>query len=173
MTTTGAPAAVWPTFPITAPRRGFLPRRPERAARKSPARPRRWLPIAALAIIAGTPALAYEPRINYMLQCLGCHGPDGRGEPGRVPSIRSTLAPLSRFAAGRRYLLQVPGVALSTLSDQDLAALLDWMIPALGGVGPGQFRAFTAAEVARYRREPLVETRATRARLMRQLEERR
>ena len=108
-----------------------------------------------------------------MLQCLGCHGPDGRGEPGRVPSVRSTLAPLSRFAAGRRYLLQVPGVALSTLSDQDLAALLDWMIPALGGVGPGQFRAFTAAEVARYRREPLVETRATRARLMRQLEERR
>src|SRR6185437_1560622 len=136
---------------------------------KSPAHPRRWLPIVGLTIIAGTPALAYEPRINYMLQCLGCHGPDGRGEPGRVPSIRSTLAPLSRFAAGRRYLLQVPGIALSTLSDSDLAALLDWMVPAFGGVEPGQFPAFTAAEVARYRHQPLVEISATRARLMRQL----
>lgn len=104
-----------------------------------------------------------------MLQCLGCHGPDGRGEPGHVPSIRSTLAPLSRFAAGRRYLVEVPGVALSALSDQDLAALLNWMIPRLGDVKPAQFRAFTTAEVARYRRTPLVEISATRARLMRQM----
>lgn len=104
-----------------------------------------------------------------MLQCLGCHGPDGRGEPGHVPSIRSTLAPLSRFAEGRRYLVEVPGVALSTLSDRDLAALLNWMIPQIGGVKPEQFRAFTAAEVARYRRTPLVEISATRARLMRQM----
>jgi len=147
-----------------------LPGRPDHIARKSPAHPRRWLPIVGLTLLMGTQALAYEPRINYMLQCLGCHGPDARGEPGRVPSIRSTLAPLSRFAAGRRYLLQVPGVALSTLSDQDLAALLNWMIPAFGGVEPGQFRAFTSAEVARYRREPLVEISATRARLMRRLQ---
>lgn len=131
---------------------------------------RRLLEVLGLAILVATPALAYEPRINYMLECQGCHGPDGRGEPGHVPSIRSTVAPLSRFDAGRRYLLQVPGVALSALSDQDLAALLNWMIPAFGGVKPRQFRAYTAAEVARYRREPLVEISATRARLMRQLQ---
>lgn len=104
-----------------------------------------------------------------MLQCLGCHGPDGRGEPGHVPSIRATLAPLSRFPAGRRYLVEVPGVAFSTLSDRDLAALLNWMIPTLGSAPPEQFRAFTAAEVAHDRRKPLVEISATRARLMRQL----
>lgn len=128
------------------------------------------LAIIGLTILVGTSALAYEPRVNYMLQCLGCHGPDGRGEPGRVPQIRSTLAPLSRSAAGRRYLLRVPGVALSTLSDGDLAALLNWMIPTFGGIQPKPFRAFTAAEVARYRREPLVEISATRARLMRQMQ---
>jgi len=122
-----------------------------------------------LIFVAGTPVLAYEPRINYMLQCLGCHGPDGRGEPGHVPSIRSTLAPLARFAAGRRYLVQVPGVALSALSDRDLAALLNWMIPTLGKVKPEGFRGFTAAEIARYRRQPLVEISKTRAQLMRQL----
>lgn len=123
-----------------------------------------------LTIIVGTPVFAYEPRINYMLQCLGCHGPDGRGEPGRVPSLRSTLAPLSRSAAGRRYLLQVPGVALATLSDQDLALLLNWMLPTFGGAPAKQVRAFTAAEVGRYRRSPLVEISATRARLMRQVQ---
>ncbi|MGH8327704.1 MAG: c-type cytochrome [Steroidobacteraceae bacterium] len=138
--------------------------------RKPAARSRSRLAFMSLAILMSASALAYEPRINYMLQCQGCHGPDGRGEPGHVPSIRTTLAPLSRFAAGRRYLLQVPGVALSALSDQDLAALLNWMIPAFGGVKPRQFRAYTAAEVARYRREPLVEISATRARLMRQLQ---
>lgn len=139
--------------------------------RRSLTRLRGALGLAGLAILAGTPVPAHEPRIDYMLQCLGCHGPDGRGEPGHVPSIRSTLGPLSRIAAGRRYLVEVPGVALSTLSDPDLAALLNWMIPTLGGVEPEQFRAFTAAEVARYRRTPLVEISATRARLMRQLQQ--
>ena len=134
------------------------------------ARLRRLLWVLGLAILVGSPALAYEPRINYMLECQGCHGPDGRGEPGHVPSIRSTLAPLSRFDAGRRYLLQVPGVALSMLSDQDLAALLNWMIPVFGDIRPQAFRAFTAAEVARYRHTPLVEISATRARLMRRLQ---
>ena len=123
-----------------------------------------------LTLLAGAPALAYQPRINYMLQCLGCHGPEGRGEPGHVPSIRATLVPLSRFAAGRRYLLQVPGVALSTLSDEDLAALLNWLIPRIGHVRPKRFRAFTPVEVARYRRTPLVEISAARTRLMRQLQ---
>ena len=128
------------------------------------------LGVLGLALLAGTPAQAYEPRINYMLACQGCHGPDGRGEPGRVPSIRATVAPLSGFEAGRRYLLEVPGVALSMLSDQDLAALLNWMIPAFGGIEPAQFRAFTAAEVGRYRHRPLVAISATRARLMRRLQ---
>lgn len=123
-----------------------------------------------LTLLMSAPALAYEPRINYMLQCQGCHGPDGRGEPGHVPSIRATLAPLSQFPAGRRYLLQVPGVALSTLSDEELSELLNWMIPAFAGIEPGGFRAFTAAEVGRYRHTPLVEISATRARLMRQLQ---
>ena len=156
-------------FPITARRRAFLPAQLDRVARRFPARLRRWSAIASVTILAGTPALAYQPRINYMLQCLGCHGPDGRGEPGHVPSIRSTLAPLSRFAAGRQYLLQVPGVALSPLSDRDLAALLNWMIPQFAGIKPEQFRRFTAAEVARDRHQPLVEISTTRARLMRQL----
>lgn len=170
MITTGVQAAVSRTFLTTARRRASFPERPDRTDRGPRVCGGLWFAAVGFTILAGAPALAYEPRINYMLQCLGCHGPDGRGEPGHVPSIRSTLVPLSQFAAGRRYLLQVPGVALSMLSDADLASLLNWMIPAFGGVPPKRFRAFTAAEVTRYRREPLVEISATRARLMRQMQ---
>jgi hypothetical protein len=110
---------------------------------------------------------AYEPRINYMLQCMGCHTPDGSGEPGRVPSIKETLGPFSLSADGRRFLVQVPGAAQSRLSDGELAELLNWMVQTLSRVRPEHFRLFTATEVATYRRNPLVEVRATRERLLR------
>src|SRR5258706_15678133 len=90
-------------------------------------------------------AAAFEPSVNYMLQCMGCHTPDGSGEPGRVPSIRETLVPLSRLAQGRQFLVQVPGAAQSTLSDAELAQLLNWMIQNLGtGSRPERFTRYTA-----------------------------
>jgi mono/diheme cytochrome c family protein len=111
-------------------------------------------------------AFAYEPRINYMLQCMGCHTPDGSGEPGRVPSIKDTLAPFSLTPAGRRFLIQVPGASQSTLSDAELADLLNWMIQNLSVTRPAGFTPFTGAEVASYRRTPLVDVQATRQRLL-------
>ena len=172
MTTTGARAAVSRIFPITARRPAFLLGRVDRSGHEAGARPRSWLAGVVLAILVGSPALAFEPRINYMLQCLGCHGPEGRGEPGHVPSMRSTLAPLAQVTAGRRYLVQVPGVAQSMLSDAEVAALLNWMIETIGRAGPDRFRPFSASEVAGYRSEPLVEVSATRARLLRKLKQR-
>ena len=127
----------------------------------------RWVLIILAA--GGQAAMAYEPRINYMLQCMGCHTPDGSGEPGRVPSIKETLGPFAAASAGRRFLVQVPGVSQSTLSDAELAELLNWMIQNLGNTKPARFEAFTAAEVAGYRRTPLVGVQAARAALMRRL----
>jgi mono/diheme cytochrome c family protein len=121
---------------------------------------------AGVAACSG-PAAAYEPRINYMLQCMGCHTPDGSGEPGRVPSVKATLVPFAKSADGRRFLVQVPGAAQSTLSDAELAELLNWMIQNLSAAKPAHFTRFTAAEVASSRRTPLVEVRATRERLLR------
>ena len=110
---------------------------------------------------------AYEPRINYMLQCMGCHTPDGSGEPGRVPSLKETLVPFASSAQGRRFLIQVPGASQSTLSDAELAKLLNWMIRDLSVEKPASFRHFTTAEVAAYRRTPLVNVQAVRERLLR------
>ncbi len=102
-----------------------------------------------------------------MLQCMGCHTPDGQGEPGRVPAIRRTLAPLATVPEGRRFLVQVPGSAQSTLSDAELAELLNWMIRNLReSAEPAAVVPYTAGEVARYRRTPLVDVRGTRARLL-------
>jgi len=112
-------------------------------------------------------APAFEPSVNYMLQCMGCHTPDGSGAAGRVPSIRATLLPFSAVVAVRQFLVQVPGASQSTLSNAELADLLNWMIENLSNE-PRElvFKRFTAAEVASYRRKPLVEVRATREHLL-------
>jgi hypothetical protein len=120
----------------------------------------------ALALIA-TGAHAYEPNVNYQLQCMGCHHADGSGEPGRVPSVRGTLVPFAMRADGRDFLVRVPGVAQSPLSDEETAALLNWMARNLSDVPlPADFVDFTAAEVGRWRHQPLATVSATRARLL-------
>ena len=126
---------------------------------------------AALAGIGGLwlceRAVPFEPSVNYKLQCMGCHTPDGSGAEGRVPSMRSTLLPFSAVAAGRQFLVQVPGASQSTLSNAELADLLNWMIENLSSEPRGVvFKRFTAAEVASYRRKPLVDVGATRERLL-------
>ena len=102
------------------------------------------------AITTGSPA--YEPQVNYMLHCMGCHTPDGSGEPGRVPSVRETLLPRASTEAGRKFLVQVPGSAQSRLSNAELAEVLNWMIRNLTPESQRHpFKPYTAAEVARLR----------------------
>jgi len=122
--------------------------------------------LLAAACAAAPPALTPKPQADYMLNCQGCHLPDGTGAAGKVPSLRTSLAPLARSAAGRRYLVQVPGAAQSALSDAELAQVPNWMVRNLSARPPPQFREFTAPEVGRYRASPLVAVRATRARLL-------
>ena len=151
-TTTGVLEMGRPTFPIIARRRGsfLLPGR---------------LLLAAV-LYAGV-AGAYEPHVNYMLHCMGCHTPDGRGEPGRVPSVRDTLVPLASKPAGRRFLIRVPGSAQSRLSDAELAAVLNWMVDNLSAAPPSRpLPRFTAAEVATHRHTPLVAVKEERRRLI-------
>lgn len=110
-----------------------------------------------------TPAV----QANYMLNCMGCHLSDGSGAAGKVPSVRESLAILSKSSAGRRYLVQVPGASQSPLSDLELAQVLSWMVRNLSArTVPPDFVDFTAGEVADYRRSPLVNVGETRARLL-------
>ena len=122
----------------------------------------------ALQLNAAQPVVLTPPvQANYMLNCMGCHLADGSGAAGKVPSLRDSLLILSRSADGRRYLVQVPGASLSPLSDLELARVLSWMVRNLSaGTVPADFTDFTAAEVADYRRSPLINVRETRARLL-------
>jgi hypothetical protein len=125
--------------------------------------------IAAPALLpAAQPAQrTAQPQANYMLNCMGCHIADGSGAPGKVPSVRDSLVLLASSAAGRRYLVQVPGASQSPLSNLELARVLSWMVRNLSArpVPPG-FVDFTADEVAGYRKTPLVSVREARTRLL-------
>jgi hypothetical protein len=124
---------------------------------------------AALALYAATlsAAWAYQPLVNYQLRCMGCHLADGSGQPGRVPSIRRSLVLFSTSTAGRDYVVRVPGVAQSPLSDADTAALLNWMARNLSDLKmPASFADYSEAEVHGLRSRPLVQVSTVRAQLM-------
>ena len=125
---------------------------------------------AALACALALPAaLGATPELDYMLNCQGCHLPDGSGSPGAVPSLHG-VGRFLKTSRGREYLIRVPGSAQSPLGDAALAALLDWIVerfdPDAAAAG---YRRFDAAEVARWRRPPLTEVDALRAALLSEL----
>jgi hypothetical protein len=121
----------------------------------------------------GLPAVGhgYEPRVNYQLQCMGCHRADGTGESGRVPSVRGTLVRFSMIPAGREFVLRVPGVAQSPLTDADMAAVLNWMARNLSdGPLPAGFRDYDAGEVRAVRGRPLAQVSDAREKLLEQVD---
>jgi len=132
---------------------------------------RRGALFAMLLATAGLDAAwGYQPAVNYQLNCMGCHGADGSGEPGRVPSVRRSLVLLSTLPEGREYIIRVPGVAQSPLSDEETAALLDWMARNLSDIPPRPgFIDYSASEVGRSRRHPLARVRSERERLLKSL----
>jgi cytochrome c551/c552 len=125
--------------------------------------------IAGIALLwaAANAAWAYQPVVNFQINCMGCHQADGSGQPGRVPSIRRSLVLFSTTREGRDYIVRVPGVAQSPLSDGDTAALLNWMARNLSDVKlPSGFTDFSEAEVQSLRHRPLARVSEERARLM-------
>jgi mono/diheme cytochrome c family protein len=112
-------------------------------------------------------AFAHDAQTNYVLHCQGCHTADGSGLDGKVPSLRATLVPFARTAEGRKFLVQVPGVAQSTLTNAETAAVLNWM---LGNLADDKqiagISAFTEKEVAGYRATRLVNSREVRTQLL-------
>jgi len=129
------------------------------------------LPVALAAMIlswaGASAAWAYRPAVNFQLHCMGCHLADGSGESDRVPSIRRSLVLFSTTPQGREYVIRVPGVAQSPLSNEETAALLNWMARNLSDLPlPSGFVDYSAAEVASLRTHPLAQVSLMRARLL-------
>jgi mono/diheme cytochrome c family protein len=104
-----------------------------------------------------------DPQTDYMLNCRGCHGPDGSGIAEGAPSFRGYVAKFLWVPGGREYLIRVPGTAQSELSDARTAALLNWILQEFSpNQIPANFAPYTADEVARLRHSPLTDVGAVR-----------
>ncbi|HEX5632439.1 MAG TPA: hypothetical protein VFX50_04395, partial [Gemmatimonadales bacterium] len=101
--------------------------------------------------------------------CAGCHGIDGAGSrAGQVPDMRR-LGRFLELEGGREFLVKVPGVMGSGLSDRQVAEVTNWVLATLAaGSVPAGHRPYDAAEVAQARTDPLVDVAAARARLVAQ-----
>ena len=115
-------------------------------------------------------ARAESPRFNYILHCQGCHLDDGRETPGKIPPLAGAARFLS-VSGGREFLVRVPGVSLALLPDDELAALVNWMLREFSPAElPEDFEPYTAEEVAEYRQRPLVHVDEVRAALVEAIE---
>jgi hypothetical protein len=126
-----------------------------------------WL----VALAAGSIGAAHAgPAQDYMLFCMGCHGAQAQGVPGRVPPLAHSLGRFMRMPAGRNYILRVPGAANSVLSDAQLAAVLNWLAQQYNSEElTAEIPLFTAAEVTAQRHTPLVSVLAVRREVVRDL----
>jgi cytochrome c553 len=109
---------------------------------------------------------------NWVLNCQGCHRLDGSGSDATAPSLAGTVAKFLWAPGGREYLVRVPGVATSPLSDADLAEVMNWMLWRYDKEHlPSNFRPFTAAEMGPLRSRPLrLEAAGMRSDLLRKAE---
>ena len=128
----------------------------------------RCLLLVAL-LMTSLQAAATDPvQFDYMMNCQGCHLPDGAGFPARnVPAIAGNLGNFLHVDSGREFLVQVPGSAQSDLGDARLAAVLNWMLTTFSAEQlPSNWQPYDAAEVHQLRKFPLIEVAPVRSQLM-------
>ncbi len=98
------------------------------------------------------PSHAASPDVLYALHCMGCHRSDGAGTPGKVPPLKDSMGRFLLVPGGREFLVRVPGTAQSSLTDAQVAAVLNWMLSEFSpGEVPRGFAPYTEHEVSRIR----------------------
>lgn len=130
--------------------------------------------ILASVVVAGSQTIAGETagkygRVDYLLHCSGCHGTKGNGTiTGGIPAFPNSISHIASYENGRNYILQVPGVITTNMSDPEIARVLNYILEEWGdGAEVAPFsgpevtrrRALPAREVAEYRREITEELR--------------
>lgn len=117
--------------------------------------------LASLLLLKAAPVAVSDATNNrswqlWALNCQGCHRPDASGTPDGVPPMSGVVAKFLQVPGGRQFLVQVPGVATAPIRDDDLAQLLNWMLPHFDAANmPADFKPYTTAEVRALRRKPL------------------
>lgn len=141
---------------------------------------KRYRALVATLLVVGAGVHAdergYDPaaaREAWTLNCMGCHTSDAHGISGKVPPLAGELGHFVRLADGREFVMRVPGASNSSLTDAELANVLNWLIDTRNAdTRPADFRPFTAQEVAARRRPALTDVAKHRAALIESLRKR-
>lgn len=135
---------------------------------------RRALPIVLLTAAAGfaAPAAGGDPaaakaRSDYILHCAGCHGMQGLGTmEGGIPPFPDSIGHIVGADIGRTYVMHVPGVISTDMSDDRIAAVMNYIIdewsdgaPHFTGEEVTRRRALEVGDVVKFRREVVAELR--------------
>lgn len=106
---------------------------------------------------------------DFIEQCAGCHGVRGTTAPAHLPEIKDRVGWFMCTPESRAYLLRLPNVAHSRITDNaQLADLMNYVVFVLGGKSvPAGTKPFTGEEVALERQFALtsVSLQAERLRL--------
>jgi len=109
-------------------------------------------------------------KTDYMLQCQGCHRASGAGIEESVPDLRTYGRYLLSTESGRRYYVSVPGSAYAPLSNERLAAVLNYIIDSIieaDDIAATPIAFFTPEEVSAYRRDTVADIGLLRTELLR------
>lgn len=119
--------------------------------------------LALLTLVAGDAVRAADGAGLYAANCIACHQPDGNGSEGLAPPLAGVLAKRAQSERGREYLAQVVvsgmvgsitsrgvryngNMPAATLSDEQLAAVMDYVLTVFNGVSqPMPAELFAAA----------------------------
>lgn len=102
-------------------------------------------------------------QVAYLTSCGGCHGIEGKSAPGAVPTLRGLTGSFLCTRQGRDFIIRLPDVALTPLSDRKLTEVMNFVVFDLGApvAGGGKASPYSVAEVSRLRRHPLTDTGLT------------
>ena len=104
----------------------------------------------------------------YLLNCWGCHGSRGEGIHGTAPPLIG-LGDFLKVSGGRAYIVEVPGVSMSSLNDAQIALVMNWVLQNLSKTDLHDFAPYTADEIHRDRATRLSDLAKTRRGLLEQL----
>lgn len=89
---------------------------------------------------------------NYMLYCQGCHLADASGLENEVPRMKDFVGYFLHSQEGREFVIRVPGVATSSLPDEQLTELMNWLLLTYSKEQlPDSFEPFSVTEVSALR----------------------
>lgn len=129
-----------------------------------------WAGLLLTVALCPAAAQTETARNNYLLRCMGCHGAEGDLQQPGMPKLKGSVGHFLKVPGGRAYLAQVPGAAHSPLSDEELAAVLNYILERYAGASrPAEFQPYTGDEVASYRHAPPANIAAARKALLEEI----